>query len=69
MSVLAGGQKGFADGPGLQAKFEEIEGIAIDDAGNLFAADNGNKRIRMISTSGTTRNEGLIVEGLGKRIC
>ncbi len=39
---------GFADGPPAQARFFEPEGLALDDAGNIFVADAGNRRIRLV---------------------
>ena len=43
--------QGFADGPANQAFFRKIFGIALDSAGNLYVADTGNNRIRMISAA------------------
>jgi len=42
----AGG--GFADGLGSNALFAVPIGITIDEAGNLYVADAGNKRIRKL---------------------
>ncbi len=59
--VLAGGgyktengelRGAFADGKGEGAKFNEPQGLAIDDEGNLYVADTGNQRIRKISPEG-----------------
>lgn len=33
-------------GPGLQAEFSSIFGLALDSSGNLFLADIGNHRVR-----------------------
>ena len=41
--------KGFADGPGDQAKFNGPLGMACDAEGNLYVADEGNHRIRKIT--------------------
>jgi uncharacterized protein (TIGR03437 family) len=45
-----GTQGGFAGdgGPALAALFNEPLGLAMDSAGNLYAADSGNNRIRVI---------------------
>jgi uncharacterized protein (TIGR03437 family) len=43
----------FGDGgPLLAAQFNEVGNLAIDSQGNLFLADVGNRRIRVISASG-----------------
>ncbi len=53
VSTFAGdGSPGYADGAGSVARFNQPNGIAIDSAGNLFVADDGNARIRQIDPSG-----------------
>ena len=61
MTVLAGGGYAtkdgeligaYADGKGEQAKFNEPQGLAIDNEGNLYVADTGNQRIRKVSPDG-----------------
>ena len=54
ITSLAGGGKcpGFADGKGSAARFNRLAGIAIDTAGNLYAADAWNNRIRKITPKG-----------------
>jgi sugar lactone lactonase YvrE len=54
VSTLAGsaGQDGSADGPGSSARFSNIYGLAIDFAGNVYAADNANCTIRKINPDG-----------------
>ncbi len=39
-------------GPALQAQLYAPNAVSVDQAGNLFIADTGNKRIRKVSTSG-----------------
>jgi hypothetical protein len=52
VATLAGsGSPGFADGTGSAAKFKLPEGIAVDDAGNVYVADRTNHRIRRIDTN------------------
>ena len=50
VSTLAGdGTANFKDGPGLSAEFNGPSGIAIDQQGNLYVADQYNNRIRKIT--------------------
>lgn len=44
-------QQGWVDGVGTAARFWGISGLAIDDAGNIFAADS--TAVRMITPDGT----------------
>ena len=49
VSTVAGsGERGFADGIPVKARFKGPAGIAIDVAGNLYIADLGNHRVRKI---------------------
>lgn len=51
VSTLAGtGQSGFQNGPGFQAAFSQLGGIAVDSLGNIYVADSGNNCIRRISS-------------------
>ncbi len=54
-STFAGscGQMGYVDGASASARFNNPQGLALDDAGNLFVTDTGNYRIREIATDGT----------------
>ncbi|MCL2178699.1 MAG: NHL repeat-containing protein [Cystobacterineae bacterium] len=49
VTTIAGGQMGYVDGPGDVAQFNHPMGIAIDLEGNLYVADEGNRRIRKIT--------------------
>ena len=52
VSTLAGGTQGLADGSGESARFNSPAGVAVDALGNVFVADTGNHRIRMITADG-----------------
>src|SRR5450759_5776014 len=50
IQTLAGnGTAGFADGDVTAAQFSSPNAVALDSKGNLYIADTGNQRIRMIS--------------------
>ncbi len=53
VSTLAGGTSGFADGDGTAARFNRPQGIAVDNAGNVYVADAVNDLIRKITPTGT----------------
>jgi len=54
VSTLAGSPAdyGYADGTGSNARFRNPQGIAADNANNLYIADSGNYSIRKITTAG-----------------
>lgn len=66
LSTVGHGTGGFGfsgdGGPAISAQLSIPEGVAIDGHGNLFIADTGNDRIRMMSPSGIIRT----VAGTGK---
>jgi len=51
VTTLAGGTRGFADGPGLDAKFDTPAGLAMLND-KLLVADMGNRRIRVVEADG-----------------
>lgn len=50
--VVAGGERGFADGPGTSARFDTPLGLAAWGE-RLLVADAGNARIRVVEPDGT----------------
>ncbi len=53
VTTLAGsGSTGLVDGTGDAAQFAYPAGLAVDDAGNVYVADSGNRAVRKISASG-----------------
>jgi sugar lactone lactonase YvrE len=52
VTTFAGSDYGFIDGSRLESKFAQPSGLTFDNVGNLYIADNGNNRIRKISSSG-----------------
>jgi sugar lactone lactonase YvrE len=54
LTTLAGdgiNRFGGDGGPGLDATFRLVEGVAADAAGNLFISDSGNNRIRKVDAA------------------
>jgi hypothetical protein len=54
VSTLAGsGTAGYVDGDVAEARFSNnIVGLCVDDAGNLFIMDAGNRRVRLVTPNG-----------------
>jgi hypothetical protein len=54
VTTLAGqaGSSGKTDGIGSAARFSNPSGVAVDDFGNVYVADWGNRVIRKITSGG-----------------
>jgi len=72
VTTLAGnGTAAFADGAGVNARFDLPYGVAVDGAGNVYVADTANHSIRKITATGqvtTLAGDGAtagIVNGTG----
>lgn len=54
-TVVGNGTGGFSGDGGLAtaAQINFCEGVAVDNAGNIYICDRGNNRIRKVSTTGT----------------
>ncbi len=61
--TLAGGHEaGFADGSGVDARFDTPCGIAVTDEDSLLIADTGNHRLRRVALDGQV----ITLAGIGK---
>ena len=56
VSTVAGGNTGFQNGSGIEAKFNEPYNLDVDFSGNLFVSDGRNNKIRKINLVGETIN-------------
>jgi len=66
ITTFAGiGRRGFSGdgGTAVAARLNHPNGVAVDDAGNLYIADSDNHRIRRIDSSGTITT----IAGTGER--
>ena len=52
VTTLAGGDRGLADGWGMDARFDTPAGLAVTDTGVIFVADTLNFLIRKITPDG-----------------
>lgn len=48
VNTLAGGESGFRDGPAAQARLHEPRALAVSPRGQIYIADTGNHRIRLL---------------------
>ncbi len=51
-TIAGSGSKGYTNGNGTSASFNDPKSIAIDKNGNIYVADVGNNAIRKIDSSG-----------------
>ncbi|MGA2721003.1 MAG: hypothetical protein ABSG79_01205 [Bryobacteraceae bacterium] len=64
ITTVAGGGAALGDnGPATSAKLADPYGVAVDAAGNLYVADWGNNRIRMVSNGVITTVAGTGTRG------
>jgi uncharacterized protein (TIGR03437 family) len=71
ITTFAGtGTAGFSgdNGPALQAQLSGPLGVCVAPAGDIYVTDQGNKRVRKISTSGTTSGTITTVAGTGSAV-
>jgi trimeric autotransporter adhesin len=56
-TVAGNGTEGYSGDGGLatEAKLNNPNGVAVDSAGNLYIADSGNNRVRIITAAGVIR--------------
>jgi uncharacterized delta-60 repeat protein len=54
VSTLAGspGVEGSTDGTGSDARFNSLDGLAVDGSGNIFVADSDNNTLRKVTPAG-----------------
>jgi streptogramin lyase len=67
VTTLAGASGGgYADGPGSVARFNKPHGVAVDAAGNVYVADYGNHRIRLVAPDGRVSTLAGVTDSSGK---
>jgi sugar lactone lactonase YvrE len=52
VGTLAGGARGYVDGPAADARFDTPTGLAVHANGTIYVADTGNDRVRAITPNG-----------------
>jgi len=78
VSAVAGGERGYVDGPATSARFDTPSGIALAPDGSIYVADTANNAIRRISRDGLVSTVarapefngpiGIAIEGNGRII-
>jgi len=48
VTTVAGGTRGFADGPGPSAQFNGLQSVACNPNGEIYVTDRTNQRVRVI---------------------
>ncbi|HEX8183460.1 MAG TPA: gluconolaconase, partial [Blastocatellia bacterium] len=51
-TIAGAGLPGSGDGPAAEALFDTPGGVAVDEQGNIFVADTGNRSIRKVTAQG-----------------
>ena len=62
-TLAGGGEPGFVDGVGPEARFDTPTGIAVTGRGDIFVADTGNDAIRHIAPDGWVSRFGFPAAG------
>lgn len=63
VSILAGSSMGDGNGPGLTAKFKYPTGVATDKDNNVYVADQGNNKIKKVTSNGAVTTIAGSTEG------
>ncbi len=62
VETIAGGRRGFADGMSRAARFDRISALAVNEAGELIAADSGNAAVRIVNDNSEKRDVSSYIE-------
>lgn len=68
VTTLAGSASGYEDGNGIAAKFSNPRDICLDGEGNLYVADQGNHKIRKITSAGVVSTFAGSIQGFADGI-